>query len=111
MFSVHKRTSFVLNKKNKDIKKSTEEISKNDDKVSENGMVVERITKSKFTTDLLSQFIEHKKGNFISCMEYDLENSIFEKLKDTENKLTKEEVHSFLEEFIKGRKHKVTVIK
>jgi len=105
---------FISNKKNKDIKKPTEEISKTENQTANKNSISQSFSKSRFSssvTSIISQFFKHKGDNYVSCRVYKIEDSIFNKLKDTKSKLSKEEIHNYLDEFIKSKSFKVTTIK
>lgn len=54
--------------------------------------------------------LQQKEKNEL-IMETDVESSIYNKLQETEVKLSKEEIHHYLDTFIKSKGYKVAVIK
>lgn len=109
-----KFSDFILKNKKKNISKKMDEISKNEVKKDnlENIEFIEKLTKSKIYEKDINFFdIKVINSNFISCMKYDIESSIFNKLKDTKYKMSKEEIHNNLVEFLKKSEYKSIKIK
>ena len=105
---------FILKNKGKNIAEKTEDISKNETKgeVSKNTKIIEMLSKSKFADKDMNFFdVKVIKSDYISCMMYDIESSVYDKLKGSKDEMSKEDIHNNFVEFLKESEYKSIEIK